>query len=162
MQWLAWCANILVFIYKLPQMYKLYRAQDTSGLSVYSFCIQAISYILYILHGYFNNDNALLYGMILPLAQNLVVIHLYFRISRFVLNHSGQRHAPHASLHAVAHTTDTTLTHNLTPNASINHPNNANNATCTLTIGRSGPMPAGDQFAGRSVDEDAVCRGAAT
>ena len=26
----AWIANILVFIYKLPQIYKLYKSQDTA------------------------------------------------------------------------------------------------------------------------------------
>lgn len=162
MQLFAWCANVLVFTYKLPQIYKLYKAKETSGLSVYSFCIQAVSYILYILHGYFNNDIALLYGMILPLVQNLVVIALYFRISRSVLNHSDARHALHACPEYSSHSTDTTLTHNLTSNAPTKQPNTANNAICTITVGRSGPLPADNQFNGRSVGEDAVCRRAAT
>lgn len=76
----AWVANILVFIYKLPQIYKLYKEQDTTGLSVYSFCIQATSYVLYILHGFFTNDDALFYGMILPLVQNIIIIMMYIRI----------------------------------------------------------------------------------
>ena len=94
MEFFAWIANILVFIYKLPQIYKLHTAQDTTGLSVYSFCIQAVSYILYILHGFFNNDNALLFGMLLPLLQNILIILMYFKIVARSdlnpsLNHSG-------------------------------------------------------------------------
>ena len=80
--------------------------------------------------------------MILPLAQNLVVIALYFRISRSVLNHSDARHAPHACPEYSSHSTDTTLTHNLTSNAPTKQPNTANNAICTITVGRSGPLPA--------------------
>lgn len=79
MYYFAWVANVLVFVYKLPQIYTLYTEKDTTGLSLYSFCIQATSYILYILHGYFANDNALLYGMILPLAQNVLIIIMYLR-----------------------------------------------------------------------------------
>ncbi len=78
----AWIANILVFIYKLPQIYKLYKSEDTAGLSVYSFCIQMTSYILYIIHGFLNNDDALAYGMIPPLVQNMIIIIMYLRISR--------------------------------------------------------------------------------
>ena len=54
----AWIANILVFIYKLPQIFTLYKEKNTTGLSLYSFCIQAVGYILYILHGYYVNDDA--------------------------------------------------------------------------------------------------------
>ena len=116
MEFFAWIANILVFIYKLPQIYKLHTAQDTTGLSVYSFCIQAVSYILYILHGFFNNDNALLFGMLLPLLQNLFIISMYFKIvarsdSKTSLNHSGDTltHAhPSTPQHTHTHTTPST------------------------------------------------------
>ena len=76
----AWIANILVFIYKLPQMYTLYKERDTTGLSIYSFFIQATSYILYILHGFFTGDDALFYGMIFPLFQNIIIIIMYLWI----------------------------------------------------------------------------------
>ena len=79
----AWIANVLVFIYKLPQIYTLYKEKDTTGLSVYSFCIQATSYVLYILHGFFTNDDALLYGMILPLIQNIVIIMMYLWVKYY-------------------------------------------------------------------------------
>lgn len=107
MEYFAWIANILVFVYKLPQIYTLYKVRDTTGLSVYSFCIQATSYILYILHGYFVNDIALLYGMILPLVQNIIVIIMYQKIvaqnrrekNQKALNHSTLNHSlPTASV----------------------------------------------------------------
>lgn len=62
-------------------MYTLLRVQDTTGLSLYSFIIQAVSYTLYIVHGVYTNDEALSFGMIPALIQNLIIIcmYLYFR-----------------------------------------------------------------------------------
>lgn len=84
----AWIANILVFIYKLPQIYTLYKEKNTTGLSLYSFFIQATGYILYILHGYYVNDDALLYGMIPPLVQNIVIILMYLKYNTVSENDS--------------------------------------------------------------------------
>lgn len=78
----GWLANALVFIYKIPQFFKLYYNNDVSGFSVYSYLIQSISYSLYITHGFFQNDDTLAYGMIVPLIQNLCVILLYVYISK--------------------------------------------------------------------------------
>lgn len=77
----AWIANILTFLYKLPQMYTLYREKNTRGVSLNSFYIQAISYVLYIIHGVYTQDDALSYGMIPALIQNIILIcmYLYFR-----------------------------------------------------------------------------------
>ena len=46
----GWIANVLVFIYKLPQMYILWKVKQTTGLSLYSLCIQVTSYVLYIIY----------------------------------------------------------------------------------------------------------------
>lgn len=77
----GWIANTLTFLYKIPQMYTLYKERDTTGLSLYSFCIQVASYILYIIHGFLNNDSALAYGMMPPLVQNLIIIVMYLCIN---------------------------------------------------------------------------------
>ena len=73
----GWIANVLVFIYKLPQMYILWKVKQTTGLSLYSLCIQVTSYVLYIIHGIFTEDTALSYGMIPALCQNIILILLY-------------------------------------------------------------------------------------
>ena len=73
----AWIANILTVVYKIPQMYTFYREQNTKGVSLYSFCIQTISYILYIIHGVYINDDALSYGMIPALTQNIILVSMY-------------------------------------------------------------------------------------
>ena len=68
---------ILVFTYKLPQMYTLYKVKKTTGLSLFSLFIQLVSYTLYIIHGVFVEDTSLSIGMIPPLFQNLVLISMY-------------------------------------------------------------------------------------
>lgn len=78
----AWIANILVFLYKLPQMYIMITQHDVTGLSIYSFIIQLLSYILYIVHGFIIQDDALAYGMIIPLVQNMIIIIMYIYIVR--------------------------------------------------------------------------------
>ena len=78
----AWTANVLVFIYKIPQISKLCNDKDTSGFSVLSYIIQSFSYSLYIAHGFVNNDDALAYGMIIPLLQNILVILIYLHVQK--------------------------------------------------------------------------------
>lgn len=78
----AWTANVLVFIYKIPQIYKLCKDKDTTGFSVLSYIIQSFSYSLYITHGFLNKDDALAYGMIIPLIQNIIVILIYLHIQK--------------------------------------------------------------------------------
>lgn len=73
----AWIANILTVVYKIPQMYTFYRQKNTKGVSLYSFCIQTVSYVLYIIHGVYINDDALSYGMIPALTQNLILVSMY-------------------------------------------------------------------------------------
>lgn len=90
----AWIANILVFIYKLPQMYTLYKEKNTSGLSLYSFCIQLTSYVLYIIHGFLNDDSALSYGMMPPLGQNIIIIVMYLCINRRKKSTNESVHPP--------------------------------------------------------------------
>lgn len=80
----AWIANILVCVYKLPQIWKLYRERDTTGFSVLSYAIQTVSYSLYICHGFFKEDYAIAHGMIIPLVENLIVILLYIYIKKSV------------------------------------------------------------------------------
>jgi uncharacterized protein with PQ loop repeat len=59
-------------------MYTLYREKNTGGVSLNSFYIQAISYALYITHGVYTKDDALSYGMVPALAQNIILIAMYW------------------------------------------------------------------------------------
>ena len=78
----GWVAAALSLIYKLPQMYRLWRAKKIDGLSVTSLIVQAISYGFYIAHGVVINDLPILWMGIVALAQSIFVIGLYFYYKR--------------------------------------------------------------------------------
>lgn len=72
-------ASSLSFMYKIPQMYKLYNTKKIDGLSLKSFLLQIVSYIFYIIHGYFVQDYTIFIGMSITLIQSLIIIGLYFK-----------------------------------------------------------------------------------
>ncbi len=73
----GWIGSSISLIYKMPQIYLLYKEKKHKGLSILSISVQAFSYIFYILHGYFMQDNAILYMGILCLIQSLCLITMY-------------------------------------------------------------------------------------
>lgn len=70
-------ASSISFLYKIPQMYKLYKVKKTDGLSFKSILLQSISYIFYIIHGYFLQDYTIFIGMSITLIQSVIMIGLY-------------------------------------------------------------------------------------
>ncbi len=51
--WLGMGATLL---YKLPQIYKLYKGKTSKGVSLISYSIQTISYLPYAVHGIIIDD----------------------------------------------------------------------------------------------------------
>ena len=78
----GWAAVALSLVYKLPQMYRLWRAKKIDGLSVTSLIVQTVSYGFYIAHGVVINDLPILWMGIVALAQSILVIGLYFYYKR--------------------------------------------------------------------------------
>ncbi len=72
-------ASSISFLYKVPQIYELYKIKKTDGLSLSSLLLQLVSYVFYILHGYFVRDYTILIGMALPVLQNIIIIAMYFK-----------------------------------------------------------------------------------
>lgn len=72
-------ASSISFLYKVPQIYELYKIKKTDGLSLSSLLLQLVSYVFYILHGYFVSDYTILIGMALPVLQNIIIIAMYFK-----------------------------------------------------------------------------------
>lgn len=74
----GWIAAALSLVYKIPQMYQLWKEKKIDGLSVTSLIVQAISYGFYIVHGVLIDDLPILWMGIVALVQSLFVIALYF------------------------------------------------------------------------------------
>jgi|MDSY01.1.fsa_nt_gb uncharacterized protein with PQ loop repeat len=78
----GWIASSISLIYKLPQIYLLFRQKKHEGLSLLSMCVQATSYIFYIVHGVYINDDPVFYMGIACFAQSLCLIAMYFVYKR--------------------------------------------------------------------------------
>ena len=69
----------ITLIYKIPQMVMLYKTKRTDGISIVSYIIESIGYLLYLLHGCFIKDNPIFYMGLVSLFQSIILILLYNR-----------------------------------------------------------------------------------
>lgn len=74
----GWIGSSISLIYKMPQIFLLYRTKKHEGLSLVSIAVQAISYIFYILHGFFIDDAPVFFMGIACLVQSICLIVMYF------------------------------------------------------------------------------------
>jgi uncharacterized protein with PQ loop repeat len=74
----GWIATSLSLIYKLPQIYILYRKKKHEGLSIISLVVQALAYGFYIAHGIYIDDLPIMCMGIVSLLQSICLIVMYF------------------------------------------------------------------------------------
>ena len=74
----GWIGTSLSFIYKLPQIYKLYKKKESSAISIKAYSIQTASYVLYIIHGFVVVDYPIAYMGIIALLQNIIILVLCY------------------------------------------------------------------------------------
>jgi uncharacterized protein with PQ loop repeat len=74
----GWIATSLSLSYKLPQIYKLVKTKDTTGLSNYSLLLQACSYGFYFVHGFLIDDPPIMALGSVSLIQSVIILYLYY------------------------------------------------------------------------------------
>ena len=74
----GWIASSITLIYKLPQIYKLFKRKTSDDISFPSLFVQSIGYIFYILHGIQQKDNPIILMGGGALCQSLILMILYF------------------------------------------------------------------------------------
>tara|TARA_Y100000816_G_scaffold237528_1_gene183522 strand:+ start:557 stop:883 length:327 start_codon:yes stop_codon:yes gene_type:complete len=74
----GWIASSITLIYKLPQIYKIFKTKKSNDISIISLLIQTTGYIFYILHGFHINDTPILLMGSGALFQTLILVFLYF------------------------------------------------------------------------------------
>ena len=82
----GWIATSFNLIYKLPQIYKLYKKKDASGISVIAYILQSTSYLFYILHGSFNEDYPIVVMGSSSLIQCFIIIWLLYKYRNIINN----------------------------------------------------------------------------
>lgn len=78
----GWIATALSLIYKIPQIFFLYRVKDISGLSFWSIMCQAASYIFYVIHGFVIDDLPIITMGCVSCFQSFILIGMYFYYKR--------------------------------------------------------------------------------
>lgn len=74
----GWIASSITLIYKLPQIFKLYKTKKSNDLSLFSLLIQCLGYIFYILHGNTLNDLPIMFMGGGALFETSIIIGMYF------------------------------------------------------------------------------------
>ena len=75
----GWIATSFSLVYKLPQIYKLYKTKNSYAISLKAYTIQTISYFFYIIHGVFNSDYPMVVMGISSFIQCLIIIYLWHK-----------------------------------------------------------------------------------
>tara|TARA_B100000161_G_C33554929_1_gene417362 strand:- start:2291 stop:2617 length:327 start_codon:yes stop_codon:yes gene_type:complete len=73
----GWIASGLSTIYRLPQIYKVFKNKNVKGISCTSYLVQSTSYCFYIVHGILNQDNPIIAMGSVAIFQNMIIIFLY-------------------------------------------------------------------------------------
>ena len=69
----GWLGTTCTIIYKLPQIYKLYKSKTSKGLSIISYGIQTVSYVPYVVHGIIINDPPTFAMGLFSLILNIII-----------------------------------------------------------------------------------------
>lgn len=69
-------APIINTIQLFPQLYKTYTTKSVKDLSIYSLALIVITNLLWLLHGYFINDDSLVVSGIVSLLINIALLTL--------------------------------------------------------------------------------------
>jgi MtN3 and saliva related transmembrane protein len=62
-----------------PQLYKIYTTKHVKDLSIYSLVLIVSTNLLWLTHGYFILDMALLVSSSISLFVNLMIVYLYLK-----------------------------------------------------------------------------------
>ena len=75
----GWIATTFSFIYKLPQIYKMYKTKEVNAISLKAYIIQTFSYIFYTIHGIFNKDYPIIVMGLFSFIQCSIIIWLWYK-----------------------------------------------------------------------------------
>lgn len=74
----GWIATSLSLIYKLPQIYELWKSKKHEGISIISILVQLVSYGFYIAHGIIIDDLPIMAMGIAAGIQSIIIVMLYY------------------------------------------------------------------------------------
>lgn len=70
----GWIATVGTFLYKLPQIYKLYKTKSSNDVSSISLTMQTTGYVFYIVHGFIIDDYPTLVMGGISFLQGIILV----------------------------------------------------------------------------------------
>lgn len=64
-------------LYRIPQIYKLWKNKSSNDISVWMIHLQTISYILYVTYGIMKEDLVYIISSAISILQNIILYFLY-------------------------------------------------------------------------------------
>ena len=78
----GWLASSSTLIYRIPQIYRLYKRKQSADISFYSLLFQVVGCIFYIIHGFIINDYPIIAMGSGTLFQTLILMIFYLIYSK--------------------------------------------------------------------------------
>lgn len=69
----GWIGGGLSVVYNIPQIFKIYRTKQISGVSHSSLLLRMVSYVLVIYHSSMRHDQAIMYTTLVGLGQLILI-----------------------------------------------------------------------------------------
>lgn len=66
-------------IYRIPQIYKLYKTESVNDISLWMIHVQNVSYCFYIAYGFLIADLVYIISSFVSVLQNFIILILYCR-----------------------------------------------------------------------------------
>lgn len=66
-------------IYRMPQLYKLYKVKDSKSISAYAVLTQSSSYIFYFIYSWYVYDTIYILTSAISLFQNILILIFYVK-----------------------------------------------------------------------------------
>ena len=84
---IGYSATLMSMVYRVPQIYQLWKTKKGDDISVSMIVLQQLSYILAILYGFLRDDYVYITGSSISFAQNCAILYMrklysYYRINR--------------------------------------------------------------------------------
>lgn len=79
---IGFAAMAISLVYRLPQIYKIYKKKSAADISQTAYLLQDISYVLYIWYGARRQDPIYIASSLLSFAQNIVIHVMKWRFDR--------------------------------------------------------------------------------
>lgn len=76
--YIGFAGLVCSLIYRIPQIYKIFKTKSAKDISLWTVHVQNVSYIFYIVYGFMIKDIVYIVSSFVSVFQNIIIMILYF------------------------------------------------------------------------------------